>query len=537
MKLSYFEYWAPGGDVPSVNARTLPLLPGRSSSVYESPLEWGTFIKLYEYRIPQRTMITLDLWYELNSRLQNLALPVRLHDLRSFKSHTPEIVLAGMQSRIASDRASIEEGFPMAFPLNIPRIGKLDVRTTLFKQFSGESNRRHWLRNDCVFFTVNGQAHAALDRRFLERKGVGLDYLAREMMVTVDCSGIDATIRDDLFMASRDRLREGEAKKLLERALAEELRKHPALKEWNHRRREYSIRERVTDDRPVLELFTKLVRDDPTIAELLGVGKGFRGPTEPPPRVIEFQGEKFPKRLQLKKGKSGEYVKDCPINNRLCYVDCETDAANDYLSRSDSPGSFIEPKEAFHSYHGPWNGHLRVYLAPPRNAKVGDKCPISFGFMDDSRFEPLEVSLTLNICEAEAKRKRPPPASPKLKLPNTILVYKHEWDQHGMTAVSAVEIKQGANEEVDIFINMDNQYLLQELNLRDSKGKEELVKRQFSVAMAVVGLSLYQIDREGEGKTGHFSNYREAASAVAKVIMPIVRALGSSSALFLRQAS
>ncbi len=537
VKLSYFEYFAPGGEVPTIDAGQLPVLPGRSSLPYESPLEWGTLIKLYEYRIPQRTIITIDLWYELNARLQRLALPVRLHELRPFRSHTPEIVLAGMHTRIASDRALIESDFPVAFHLNVPRIGKLEVRATLFRQFNSDSQRRHWLRNDCVFFTRNGQAHASLDRRFLERKSVGLDYLSRELMVTVDCSDIDTTIRDDLFMTSRDRLREGEWKSLLEEALAEELRKHPTLREWNFRRREESIRERVADNSTAIEVFAKLVRDVPTIAELLGVGKGFRGPLDPPRRASKFQGAKFPNKLELKKGKSGEYVKDCPINSRTCYVDCETDASNDYLTRPDSPGYFLEPEEAFHSYHGPWNGGFRVYLAPPSNAKVGDRFAVKFGFMDDSRFEPLEVLLTLNICDPQEKRKTPPSPPPKLNLPNTIHVYKNEWDQHGMDRKSAVVIKQGASDEVDIYINMDNRFLLQELSLLDSKGNEELVKKQFSVAMAVIGLSLYQNERDGEGGTENSGDYREAASAVARVIMPIMRTLGTSTAMFLKRAS
>ena len=209
-RLPHYEYFAPGGVVPTLSADALPLLPGNHPHAYNDPLSWGTLIKLYEYHLPQRTSITFDLWYELNARLQYLALPARLHEFRSFKTHTPEIVLAGMHTRLASDRAPKERGFPLTFSLRVPDIGMLNAKVTLFKQFKSDNDRKHWLRSKSVSFTVNGQEHAALDRRFLERKDVGLDYLSRELLVVIDCSGVDAAVRDDLFMTSRDRLREGE---------------------------------------------------------------------------------------------------------------------------------------------------------------------------------------------------------------------------------------------------------------------------------------------------------------------------------------
>ena len=325
-------------------------------------------------------------------------------------------------------------------------------------------------------------------------------------------------------------------KKLLEKTLAEELKRHPALKDWNHRRRLASIREKVADDEPVIELFSKLVRVEPTIAELFGLGKHFRGVLYPPTPEKEYQGSRFPYELEFKKGKSGKYTKECPING-VCYVDCVTDAANDYLSRLDRPGHFIEPKGVFKSFHGPWNGNFRVYLAPPKNAQVGDEYQVKFGFMDDSRLEPLEVYLILRISKAEKKRPKPPRPRPKLNIPNTVSVYRQDWGLHDMTQESAVAIKKGENNEVDIFINMDNQYLLQELSLRSTKGSEEFIKKQFKVAMVIVGLALYQNLRESEGEAEHYGDYREAASAVAKVILPIIRALGSSTTLILKQAS
>ena len=59
-----------------------------------------------------------------------------------------------------------------------------------------------------VIFAVNGQAHASLPTYFFRKKEVEMSYLADSLLVMVDCTDILGEMREDLFMNSRDRLRD-----------------------------------------------------------------------------------------------------------------------------------------------------------------------------------------------------------------------------------------------------------------------------------------------------------------------------------------
>ena len=77
MKSSTFKYLAPDGNVLMFKSESLSLLPGDYPIPYEKPLEWGTFIKLYEYQlVGLKTAVYFDLYYRLAVLLPNIALPV-----------------------------------------------------------------------------------------------------------------------------------------------------------------------------------------------------------------------------------------------------------------------------------------------------------------------------------------------------------------------------------------------------------------------------------------------------------------------------
>ena len=54
---------------------------------------------------------------------------------------------------------------------------------------------------------VNGQAHGSYSVDFFRRKSVGMSYVADSLIVFAVYSEIDGRMREDLFMNSRDRLR------------------------------------------------------------------------------------------------------------------------------------------------------------------------------------------------------------------------------------------------------------------------------------------------------------------------------------------
>lgn len=83
MKNSVFKYLAPDGKILIFKAENLPLLPGNYPDAFVNPLEWGSFIKLYEYQlIGLKAPVYFDLYYRLSLLTPNIALPILMYERR-----------------------------------------------------------------------------------------------------------------------------------------------------------------------------------------------------------------------------------------------------------------------------------------------------------------------------------------------------------------------------------------------------------------------------------------------------------------------
>lgn len=94
---STIEYLAPinvsnrdGNDTLTFSADSIPVFPkpydlnakSNAEIAYSKPMSYGTCIKLYEYKISQRTNIQLDLNFELTRHFFKMGLPIRLSERR-----------------------------------------------------------------------------------------------------------------------------------------------------------------------------------------------------------------------------------------------------------------------------------------------------------------------------------------------------------------------------------------------------------------------------------------------------------------------
>ncbi|MBA7715553.1 hypothetical protein ES703_124604 [subsurface metagenome] len=112
---SVYTYLAPKNEVLKFRTDSLPLLPGSYPDKFEKPLQWGTYIKLYEYDMQGlKTNVVFDLYNALSLLLPNIALPIRLYERRKgYGGHTLETTLSGLSVRLDEDkRENLEDGFP-----------------------------------------------------------------------------------------------------------------------------------------------------------------------------------------------------------------------------------------------------------------------------------------------------------------------------------------------------------------------------------------------------------------------------------------
>ena len=522
-----FEYLAPNGSIPELDIDEVMVLPEKATP-YAKSHQSGTVLKLYEYQIKDRTNATLDFFRSLSLKLWDVAVPFRVTETRGYDAHTPSATFSGMNIRLDEDRAEVlEDGFPCSFALNIPGVGEMEGRICLFKP---DAEVSRWVTaREAVVYTLNGQSHGSITRDFFTRKAVELPWISRQLLVSLDCSKIDSDVRDNLFMTSRDRTREIAEKKLIEEALAAFLKKHQGLRNANERRRLQIVSEKMADDKQTGELFQDLVRHNPSLAEILGLGLTVKIPKRGEVETDKFEGKRFPTFLKIHNvSNPAAYSKACPVNS-YCRVVLETDVENEYFSRAVDPGSIsVEPHDLLKTRHL-YNGLLEIQLQPRAAMAAGDEAPIKVNLTSpDAPDGSFEVSFGLRIAPAEKKEKRvsppnPPPKTSAAALPQIVDVFKAQWseDIEINSEADVVKINKDANGAVSL-VNMDNIHLHN--YLRANTKKVEEIRHLYKLSVTMMGLWLEDQVKKGEIED---DKRRPIANSLGRLLLPMIHSLGS----------
>jgi hypothetical protein len=226
-------------------------------------------------------------------------------------------------------------------------------------------------------------------------------------------------------------------------------------------------------------------------------------------------------------------------------VEFETDAANDYFSRSTDPGR-LEVRGAptrVGTVHL-WNGKALLRFAPPAACNPGDQLRVAVVVSDVSRITPFESNFMMEVePEAPSLPPGPPPPPPGASLtgfPNIIEVRQEQWAMHGFDETTALELKYGDDEAIDMYINMDNLHLRNEIARR--RGLDpELLRYWFKYGLCLLTLGmLYQYrqsaaaadDRSNKGDDGDdsevemFRSIAAASRGLAVTVIPAISQLG-----------
>ena len=562
---SMYVYLAPNGAVPSFSADAINVLPGPSRQNHPAPpyavgLPHGTCIKLYNYRWRARSIITTEGRYELEKFLYSPALPFRLTETRDYNANYYSTTVSGgwisaTDTDDAGESAKLEEGFPASATLALEGIGRLPYQIAVFK---GATNKRHVPLG--VYFVVNGQVHGTLPSNFVAST-LRFDYLNNErgpLLVSVDCTAMDERVREDFFMASRDRVRRNEVYEAIRKHLADNLKNHPGLQAINQRRRQEHLESHLSQDSP-LGAFQRLIDSDPTLAGLFAGGDHLvtaTGPGTAPP----FVGRRFPTFFRLSKEPQGGLVKHCPLN-RTCRIDFETDAVNDYFSRTNSPGEIlIEPSPNLCEHARLWNGRYTAYFAAPWDAQVGDVVPVTITVTDadrETRGLSFVSTFAIQIDPAVEEDEEPrsghprPQRQPKpdgerrgvaLALPHIAEVRRDEWEREGFDEYAALRVKSDGSGGYDCYLNVDNRHLIHELSSAKDAEKPQ-IKYWFKYGLVLAAVGMIRNNRRmaesrvaagGEGAfaaddDGDDVDQLEVVSryctGLAQVIVPIIRSL------------
>ena len=515
-RTSEFQYLAPGGEVPTFEADAVPIWV--EGDLGRAERESGTLVRLYEYDIKERTAANLDFRRMLDRRLYRIALPVQIVESRPFPTAPSDAIVAGLGTAFEEDDSGeVEPRFPAPARIRVAGVGWVTI--TLIPLREGVPVDRWTTAGESIIFTVNGQAHAFEGRDFIRRRSSGgFRFLAQSLLVEVDCSELDQRTLDDLFMGSRDRMRQNDQRTALLGALADHLQHHKGLRRLNDERREAAIRKSTASRPETSELFTKMIKASPAIAALLSGGT-IPAPKLRPPPLEPFSGRRFPTHLQWKKGGPVQ-EKRCRIDS-FCTLELETDAENDFLSRAVDPGILVIEPDSWVVREQLWDGNLRIRLEPPPDAKVGDVVPLAVTLMSDS---PPEIPAELRaegrvLVEAQAVTPGPPqpPAQRRGVGPPEIReVRRDEWPAYEFSARSVAMVEK-TDDKTIVFINMDGEGFLSYLRA-EPRRKVEL-EQMYKVAVAPLALSLR---RAVDSSDITFEEADKTLSAVGDVLLPAV---------------
>lgn len=518
-RLSRFQYLAPGGEILRVEADALPVWAAATRGPRR--VEWGSLVRLYEYDLPEKSKATLDFARMLNRRLYRTPVPIQVVETRSFKIDR-EAIVSGLDTRLAVDAADVvEDGFPVEDELTL-RDGHV-VRVSLIP-FKENANTAHWVRaSEAVIFTVNGQAHAFEPRDFLRRRGargVGFQYLARSLLVAVDCSALPAGLVEQLFMGSRDRMRDIDEKRELLEELAGHLRGHEGLRTLNYRRRVTAIRRSAESSEKTDELFRRMIDSSAALAAILRGAGNIPAPVRANGRRgAAFEGRRFPTYLRWRKG--GSFLqKHCPANS-WCDIQLETDAENAFLSRPVERGECLVAPEDWMRSRKLWDGRLSIRLQPPEGTPAGTVLPLRVGFTWPACLRPLEANGELIVDPPRDVAPNPPGQKPRprkssVQPPEIREVRRDGWSGHGFSdrSVARVDSEEG---RTIVFVNMDNRSLAGCCYAEPARAEE--LREMYKLATAAMAVSLERAVQEEE--IGQ-ADADQAFEAIGDVLVPAV---------------
>lgn len=556
MRSSSFRYLAPEGKILMFEATNLPLLPKEYPEAYGQNLEYGTFLKLFEYQLTgYKTNILFDLYNRFSMLLPGVALPVRMLERRKgYTGHSFETTMSGLNVRLDEDKKdNLEENFPSSSEMKI--MGQ-EMKVLVFAFKKG--GREKYTRNEGILFTVNGQSHGFLPQTFFERKSVGMSYLADSILVVTDCSKFDGRTREDLFMNSRDRLRESVIRYEIEQRLEELIRNHPGLRALREQRRREEIENKLQDSKPLAEVIENIFKKSPTLSKLFLEGIRIKNPFNlvDTKTKAEFRGKRFPSFFKLSKEYPKENPKPCPINRRF-RLQFETDAGNEYFNRDQEPGKF---SIAFNSHTitdfslNLWNGLASLNVELPTDVKIGDAILFKTEVTDNSRIEPFYNEFYVKVGDADEKRtgggggKRRPPEGDEedeerktpssLDLPNMIELKKTDvqWQHHFKDDVDALSVKDTGEGGYDFYINMDNVHLQTEIK-GNTKIDHRLLEARFKYGLVLIGISLLghfeskggqklEEKSENNGGSSTFDKIYQLTKAMSPILLPMIASLG-----------
>ncbi len=473
-KNTYYEYFCPNGSIPQFHIEELDL------NLHQRKFTTGTIIKLYSYDLPSgtRSVISSDLNQSINEFLHKPMLPAYIIDRKERypKDKVLRGIMFGLSAKLQDNR---EKHVDREITLNITgndEVGNIKVHATLFKLKSNdmpfkkfrESIQNAYFKNNIrIAFSLNGQVHGFYTSEFIT-KSLKWKLFKDYLLIHVDCTHLSLRYRNNLFMASRDRLKNGKEADHIRRLLADHLRKSELSDIYKQRKDFQSadtgdtndLLKSFSKDLPLNPAMLKLLKQTFKLEEINNSKKGNKQkqpkPNKPPIKTEPFVSKRYPSvfTIEGKANNDGKVLKGIPFGGNKTIKFC-TDVEDEYFDRikdkgdlklyilnhgpndtkgGNAPGAPRDIEDVFQVVKSnPHDGTIRVNLQPKSNVQVGEEIEIRADLNTvEKPDEPFQVVFYVKIEQMKVKDPKPEePEVPQIGLPEMILVYRD--DKEGVT--------------------------------------------------------------------------------------------------------
>jgi len=544
-KNTWYEYLKVDAKIPSFDIDDIDL------GLHNRKFKTGTIIKLYSYQFPSGySGFAQDLNQSINEFLFEPALPIfTIEKKKRYPNNAVlELDLYGLKRRLEKEDAYIEDSFSLDFEDVL--FDKMKVTCYVFKsRIRGRNVKdskknikdRFFKNNMSVLFSMNGQVHGHYTSEFITRrlkKNILKDYL----LIHVDCTNMKYEFRKELFMASRDRLKDGEATRALRKFLGNKLgAKNSRLSEIEKMRKDSisvsgestkELLKNFTSDLPINSDLRKLLGNTFKLDSLSNKHKPDKKKTKnhTDKKSMPFNPKRFPSYLKLKARNDGETpVAKIPIGGEKT-ITFETDVEDNYFDRVEDAGELQialldfkpndttggtqkgEPKGISDLVNvtksSPKEGIIKIIFSPKEEVKVGDfiQTKVNLTDQNDSYDQIFWVKIVEpNKPQEDAPKKEDTEES--LGLPEPILVYKEEkegaltWEK---LEESSIEMGYGTvmsplvtgDDLEKVYINMDSTVLKNFKSKFKNESQLEVADKKYISSVYFHTLFLYTITKK-----------------------------------------
>lgn len=465
-KNTWYEYMLINGKIPSFPIDELDL------NLYGRKFQTGTIIKLFDYdlysKIP-RGALPQEGRRAINQFLFQPALPIYLVDSKDRYPNNKvlDIDCYGLKHRLESDSKYLAERFTEDYQDH--EIGTIRATCYVFKTKVGDWDVKTTKKNIqdqffhdsmVVLFSLNGQVHGSLSSEFITRT-LKMPLLKHYLLIHVDCTQLNYDFRQELFMASRDRLKDGDETSILRRKLAEILAKGELSEVYKKRKNSISVE--GGDAKDLLKSFSKSLPFNKDLVRLLNQtfkieqqDEEKKKPSDeekpkPKKKLESFNPKRYPSFFKIKGGGDSKLIK-IPENDEKM-IQFSTDVEDAYFDRSDDPGELkvsilqrrsneavggdqpgeVEVPEQLLDIRksSPKNGTIRIGLGATSDLKVGDELEIQATLGGPEDFESrFWVKIVEPQKEQKETKKQEEQEEPPMGLPELHLVFKEAREDH-----------------------------------------------------------------------------------------------------------